>query len=118
MWLCTKFGFYSITRKKADEWHVRGRCEKDLVNLKKDCDLREPVIRTAPADYRWRIVIEEKVTMDRVFQVLWDTLDYSNFKGKIGQTPDQRDKLNIYHGWWDDMYGFQAENGGSGEGAE
>ena len=110
MWLCTKFGFYSIARKKAAEWHVRGRCEQDLVNLKETCDLQEPVIRTTPADYRWRIVIEDKATMDRVFQVLCDTLDYSNFKGKIGQTPDQRDKLNIYHSWWDDMYGFQAEN--------
>jgi len=34
MWLCTKFGFYSITRKKQNEWHVRGRCEQDLINLK------------------------------------------------------------------------------------
>jgi len=113
MWLCTKFGFYSITRKSAAEWHVRGRCENDLARLKEACGLEKPVIRTAPADYRWRIVIEDKTTMDRVFQTLCDTLDYSNFKGKIGQTPDQCDKLNIYHGWWDDMYAFQSANEGA-----
>jgi len=59
MWLCTKYGFYSITRKRECEWHVRGRCEQDLVNLKKACQLEQPVLRTEPADYRWRIVIED-----------------------------------------------------------
>ena len=108
MWLCTKFGFYSITRKKESEWHIRGRSQQDLLNIKDACELEEPVIRTTPADYRWRIVVEDKQTMDRVFQTLCETLDYSNFKGKIGQTPHQRDKLNIYHGWWDDMYAFQS----------
>ena len=109
MWLCTKFGFYSITRKKENEWHVRGRSEQDLVNLKDACGLEKPVIRTEPADYRWRIVIEDKTPIDKVFQFLVDTLDYSNFKGQIGRTPDQGDKLSIYHGWWDDMYEFQQK---------
>jgi len=108
MWLCTKFGFYSITRKKESEWHVRGRCEQDLTNLREACRLEYPVIRTSPADYRWRIVIEDKATVDKVFHVLCDTLDYSNFKGKIGQILDQTNKLEIYHGWWSDMYEFQS----------
>jgi hypothetical protein len=108
MWLCTKFGFYSITRKKDSEWHIRGRSEQDLLNIKDACELKEPVIRTAPADYRWRIVVEDKSTMDKVFQLLCETLDYSNFKGKVGKTPDQNNKLGIYHGWWDDMYAFQS----------
>lgn len=113
MWLCTKLGFYSIVRKAPDEFHVRARCERDLVNLRKAVEkrLHKPaarwkIHRSEPADYRFRIVISA-VSLQGVMQTLAQELDYSNFKGIISATEDQREKLPIYSDFHHDMEQFQ-----------
>lgn len=108
MWLCTKLGFYSIVLKTPGEVHIRARCKKDLENLKHHCTARVrgasvwKIYRTEPADYRYRIVIRSD-SMPELMLALADTLDYSNFKGVIASTPDQREKLGIYSAFHYDL---------------
>ena len=110
MWLCTKYGFFSITKKKENEWHVRGRAEADLEALRSACNMLHEIHRSEPpADYRWRMIVEDQETLNKVFETLAATLDYNNFKGMIAGNAGQRDKLNIYHGWWDNMCEYQEK---------
>ncbi|MDR1789935.1 MAG: hypothetical protein LBR12_06325 [Opitutaceae bacterium] len=109
MWLCTRHGVFSIVRKKAGEIHVRARCRKDLEAL---CDAaaldQSKIIRTYPADYRWRLVVGQaqyEILMDAIVA----SLDYPNFKPVIAGTPAQRDKLPVYFGFHADMERWQDE---------
>lgn len=113
MWLCTKLGFFSIVRKAPDEFHVRARCENDLKNLRKAVAkhvhrpaARWKIHRSEPADYRFRIVVSTAY-LQGVMQTLAMELDYSNFKGVIAQTDDQREKLPIYSDFHHRMERFQ-----------
>ncbi len=100
MWLMTKHGFYSIVQK-GDEFHVRSREREDLQNLIKRVPLLDcKVIDTRDGDYVARIITDQ-ATVALIVLFLADTLDYSNFKGKISETPDQRHKP--YHEVWDVM---------------
>ena len=112
MWLCTKLGFFSIVRKTPTEVHIRARAEHDLENLRRACGWRIPgapswrIFRSEPADYRFRIVIAPD-QLAEVMTVLAASLDYSNFKGVIAGTPDQRDKLGIYSDFHHDLQELQ-----------
>lgn len=112
MWLCTKLGFFSIVAKTDTEVHIRARVKKDLENLKLHCTVRVPgasswpIHRTAPADYRFRIVIAP-MDLAGVMTTLAASLDYSNFKGVIASTPDQREKLGIYSEFHHDLEELQ-----------
>lgn len=98
MWLMTKFGFYSIVRKKPGEYHVRSRERRDLDNLVKGVPLTgAKIVDTPEADYASRIVTDE-ATVLAILAFLGQTLDYPNFKGKIDADPDQRHKP--YHEVW------------------
>ncbi len=98
MWLMTKHGFYSIVQKKPDEYHVRARERHDLENLVKGVPLPgAAIIDTPDADYACRI-IADKATVLAILAFLGESLDYSNFKGKIAATPDQKHKP--YHKVW------------------
>lgn len=98
MWLMTKHGFYSIVEKKPAEFHLRSRERQDLQNLVDRAPLPEcTVIDTPDADYAARIVTDRD-TVRIVLAFLADSLDYSNFKGKIDSTTDQHHKP--YHEVW------------------
>jgi len=98
MWLMTKHGFYSIVERKPGEFHVRGREKQDLETLKAGVPLpNAKLFETPDADYGFRLVVEREDVL-RILQFLGETLDYSNFKGKIDQTPDQSRKP--YHEVW------------------
>lgn len=103
MWLCTKLGFFSIVAKTRTEVHVRARSEQDLVNLRLHCTCRVPLAsswkihRTEPADYRWRIVLHAR-QLPALLEALAASIDYSNFKAVIHQTPHQSNKGDAY---WD-----------------
>jgi hypothetical protein len=98
MWLMTKHGFYSIVRKKPDEFHIRSRERRDLENLVKGVPLPDAkIVDTPEADYACRIVTDG-TTVLAVLDFLGRTLDYHNFKGKIDATPDQKHKP--YHEVW------------------
>jgi hypothetical protein len=98
MWLMTKHGFYSIVQKKSGEYHVRARERRDLQNLADRVPLPgAAIIDTPDADYACRIVTD-KGTVLTILDFLGQSLDYSNFKGKIAVTPDQKHKP--YHHVW------------------
>ncbi len=101
MWLMTKHGFYSIVERKPDEFHIRSRERRDLQNLVDRIPLEgQTIFDTPDADYAARIVTDRD-TVRVVMAFFADSLDYSNFKGKIDATPDQRHKP--YHKVWDVM---------------
>lgn len=98
MWLMTKHGFYSIVEKRPEEFHIRSRERGDLENLVDRVPLADcRVIDTPDGDYAARIVTDRD-TVRAVLVFLADSLDYSNFKGEIDRTPDQRHKP--YHEVW------------------
>jgi hypothetical protein len=101
MWLMTKHGFYSIVERQPGEFHIRSRERDDLQNLVDRVPLPGAKIFDTPeADYAARIVTDRD-TVSTVMAFLAKSLDYSNFKGKIDATPDQRHKP--YHKVWDVM---------------
>ena len=104
MWIFSKYGFFSVTQhaKRKDNIQIRARLESDLAQLKarfRHLD-RCPIIETPDADYRWRIVIA-RWKWELIGAELTADLDYSNFKGKIAQIPEQRDKGQMLHRIWD-----------------
>ena len=109
MWICSKFGFFSVVQKAPGEFHVRARCRQDLMNLKREARLRNlKVHRSEPADYRFRI-IASRGQWEALSAALFASVDYSNFKGVIASTSEQRDKLPTYSAFHHDMERWQEE---------
>ena len=108
MWLATQYGYYSIVKKAGDTYFVRARVRQDLVNLVKLLDLEAEVLEWDQADYRYRIVVNQQSFLV-IMMKLSTTLDYPNFKGRIEQVEDQRNKLGAYHQIWATMANFQSE---------
>lgn len=107
MWLATQHGFYSIVEKSPGEFHIRARCREDLENLVVLSGLDVPIIDTPTGDYAWRIVTgKDEVT--KVLVSLGNSIDYSNFKNRIHDLPNQRDKASIYSRLWSEFYTFQS----------
>ena len=101
MWLMTQHGFYSVVERQPDEFHIRSRERNDLQNLVDRVPLPGTEIFDTPeADYAARIVTDRD-TVSTVMAFLAESIDYSNFKGKVDATPDQRHKP--YHRVWDVM---------------
>jgi hypothetical protein len=92
MWLMTKHGFYSIVERRHGEFHVRSRERRDIENLVERVPLPDAKIFDTPeADYAVRLVVDRD-TVRKIMVLLAETIDYSNFKGQIARTPDQRHK--------------------------
>jgi hypothetical protein len=112
MWLATKYGFYSIVRKRKPsarrlaEYHVRARVRSDLENLLAASDLQREIFEWAATDYRFRFLASEE-DIRLLMRCLAENLDYSNFKSQIARTPDQRAKLTAYHKVWEQMARLQ-----------
>ena len=107
MWLMTKYGFYSIVQKQPGEYHVRSRERKDIENLVTRLPLAQvQIIESKRSDYAFRIIVRKEDVVV-IMKFLGETIDYDNFKNKIGQTPDQKHKP--YHEVW----GILAEDLGA-----
>lgn len=110
MWLFTKCGFFSVTQstQRRDLIQIRARREKDLQALKDQYPHldRSPILETPAADYRFRIVVQ-RWKWETVAAKLTADIDYSNFKGKIAQIPNQRDKSNMLHDIWSLHHEYQ-----------
>jgi hypothetical protein len=107
MWLATQHGFYSIVQKPAGQFHVRTRCEKDLENLIALADLEALLHHTTDGDYAWRIIVGQK-EVSAIMAALATSIDYSNFKDRIHDTPGQEDKLTAYSRLWSQMLAYQT----------
>ena len=107
MWLATQHGFYSIVQKPAGQFHVRTRCKKDLENLIILAGLEAPMHHTTDGDYAWRIVVGQK-EVSAIMAALATSIDYANFKNRIHDNPDQKDKLPAYSRLWSQMLDYQT----------
>ena len=110
----TKHGFYSIVQKKPGEFHIRSRVRKDLDNLVARGPLaRAEIHNTKSADYPFRLIVGKDEVL-AIMEFLGETLDYSNFKGKIARTPDQEQKHDLYAEVWSllsDAFGAYGRTG-------
>jgi hypothetical protein len=106
MWLATQHGFFSIVQKPAGQFHVRARCKPDLESLITLTGLDVQLHHTPDGDYAWRIVLRQPEVLT-VMAALATSIDYSNFKTRIHEKPDQQDKLPIYSQFWSQMHEFQ-----------
>jgi hypothetical protein len=92
MWLMTKHGYFSVVEYRPGEFHVRSRERQDIENLVARVPLpTAKIVETPEADYAVRLVVDRD-TVRKIMVFLAETLDYSNFKGQIARTPDQRHK--------------------------
>src|SRR5471032_58523 len=94
MWILSQDGFFSIVRK-TDGYHVRARRKQDLVNVG-----LIPAKSYSGSDYPWRAILRDRIELLKLMDKLGNSVDYSNFKGRIGQRLDQRDRLGDYHKIW------------------
>ena len=106
MWLCTQQGFFSIVQKQKNEFHIRARKRRDLDNLSKLGGYQWQIIRTDQADYRFRVVVNQ-ATVTSVLLNLSEDIDYDNFKSRIHDLPDQKEKTRAYAALWHDLYDLQ-----------
>jgi hypothetical protein len=107
MWLATQYGFYSIVQKPAGQFHVRTRCKQDLENLIALAGIDASMHHTTAGDYAWRIVVGQK-EVGAIMTALATSIDYSNFKDRIHDTPGQEDKLPAYSRLWSQMLAYQT----------
>ena len=106
MWLATQHGFYSIVQKPTGQFHVRARCKADLENLITLADIDAPLHHTLDSDYAWRIVVGQQEVL-ALTAALASSIDYPNFKNRIHDRSDQRDKLPAYSLLWSQMLAYQ-----------
>ena len=105
MWLMTKHGFYSIVQKERGEYHVRARVRKDLENLQERVPLAGREIQASKeTDYPYRLIVGEAEVL-KVLRFLGETLDYSNFKDTVADTPDQAARHDLYAQFWEWPFG-------------
>lgn len=104
MWLMTQYGFFSIVQHKddAEKYLVRARLRPDLERLKDLAALTTEIVELKSADYRYRIEIGRE-EMLRVLKWLGEAINYPNFKNRIADLPDQKDRLSQYHEVWGTM---------------
>lgn len=133
MWLCTKYGFFSVKRDREDRYFIRARVRQDLVNLCDEMantfgsDTEDPAhVRLAleapgyepfdaseaiqdwpTADYRFRLIVS-KEALDAIFDRFADSIDYPNFKAEVSRHADQRRHLHLYHEVWGVMARLQG----------
>ena len=107
MWLCTQHGFFSIVQKKPGEFHIRARAHQDLDNLVKLCGTKWQILETKSGDYRYRIICDQADVSD-VMAKLATSIDYSNFKSRIHDKPDQANKSAAYSRLWGTLYDLQT----------
>lgn len=104
MWLMTKYGLYSI-KNDEEQFHIRARERQDLVNLMTDHGPLQNciIIETTEADYPYRVIVDQN-TLSAVMAHLATTIDYSNFKEKVHDTPSQVRKYAPYSRIWAVLY--------------
>ena len=115
MWILTKIGFYSITKKTShlnpdgpEVFNIRGRDKDDL---KRFAELVSPDLAKRPvvheytrSDYPYRVYLNTQEEMDAVMAKLSALIDYDNFKDMIKETPHQKAKLAPYEEFWTLLY--------------
>jgi len=94
MWIFSQEGFYSIVQK-GEGFHVRTRRKQDLFNLG-----LTPTNSYPGSDYPWRAILTNRAALLKLMERLGNSVDYPNFKKRIGVRPDQQHQQGVYHKIW------------------
>ena len=94
MWIFSQDGFYSIVQK-GEQFHVRARRKQDLVNVGLSA-----IHSYAGSDYPWRTILSSRAELLMLLEKLGQSIDYPNFKERIHERPDQKNRLGEYHKIW------------------
>lgn len=106
MWLITQHGFYSIVRKGPDDFHVRARVRADLAELRELTALQAEIEEWPQADYRYRLRVNRD-DYRLITRTLAETVDYPNFKERVGERESQRPKRHAYFRIWETLARLQ-----------
>ena len=94
MWIFSQEGFYSIVQKD-EGFHVRTRRKQDLFNLG-----LTPTNSYPGSDYPWRAILPNRAELLKLMEQLGNSVNYPNFKKRIGGRPDQHHRQGVYHKIW------------------
>ena len=108
MWIATKVGFFSIVRKDEKDFHVRARLRPDLVELMDLAGIESEIFESEYADYRFRIVVDSD-TVRKIGVILFEEIDYDNFKNTIHDSSTQHEKCEAYDNIWSLMWALQED---------
>lgn len=106
MWLMTQHGFFSIVQKRREECQVRARVRRDLENVLGMMGWEYDIIEGEGTDYPYRIKIPRYQLLELLLR-FGSEINYSNFKDKTHQLPDQMAKSSAYAKVWKVMAGVQ-----------
>lgn len=117
MWIMTTKGFFSAVRDEDNPKRVmvRARDRADLENLVAWAN-KHPyavgsqtleIIENQGTDYPCRVFIDKRAWAVFVSDVAVE-IDYTNFKSRIAEIPEQRDKGHFYHEVWAAMRRWQG----------
>ena len=111
MWICSTLGYFSIVKsdREEDRFLVRARTPLDLEILKRETGLTNEVVVLPDTDYAARLIVSGE-ELGAIFGTLERTIDYRNFKDRIKDTLEQRDKGESYGKVWNVMFQYQDRN--------
>jgi len=111
MWICTKDGFFSITRvpEKLDRAQIRARSERHLANLKAtvrsaygvvdqgilDEITRTEIVQKPHGDYKYRIFVSPEA-VPQLMNLYGQLVTYDNFKNAVSASQQSSDDDNYY----------------------
>jgi hypothetical protein len=101
-------GFFSVSRKGEDEFHVCSLAHQDLANLIEAAGLDKGIIYLGDVDYDYRIIVDKEDYL-KCQVALAESVDYSNFRDAIQNSPDQQDKSSFYLEIWALMYDYHIQ---------
>ena len=110
MWIFSQHGFVSIVAHydQPDTFMARARERADLENIQTIAGLTQDIVETPRADYLFRLIVNHK-QIQTIMTRLGETVDYPNFKTRVGETPGQKHKLDAYHKIWAVMKNLPKE---------
>ncbi len=106
----TNFGFFSIVKKKGEDYlTVRARAKQDLLNLKKRYLPAVGAIEVSDyTDYRYRVQVPQEVFAEALRNMALD-IDYPNFKDSVTRRQG-KNRARIYEDVWHQLMELQKDD--------
>ncbi len=114
MWLLTRYGFFSVVQARQMEngkvtqlpdpqrMMIRARDRSHLENLRRRFSplATTEILETSHTDYRYRMIVSRQEWLSLAGELAQD-VDYGNFKGVCGRSPDLGSEYNaMLHDVW------------------
>jgi hypothetical protein len=89
----------AIVQERSNLPFIRARVRRDLENLIALLGSDSEIHTWQEADYRYRIIVDLETLLEIIVRIT-TAIDYPNFKNRVGEMADQREKLGAYHDIW------------------